>query len=180
MEKDKNKTTPCPSWGRGPGEKGPGSLVRVRGQEAIGEILSMTDKQAVVAYGNLKSTVPLKKLEFVSHRQAKKAQTRSALTGGVGSAYYNQVSESIRQRKLAFRDEIDLRGMRADEALQEVMNYIDDAIMVGASEVRILHGTGTGALKQTIRDYLRLQRRVVSFHDGDPDKGGAGLTIVEF
>lgn len=157
-----------------------GCKVRIRGQQAIGEIISMTEKQAVVAFGNLKSQVPLKKLEYMSNTQAKKAQTHSALTSGLGSAYYSQVTDSIRQRKLAFRDEIDLRGYRADDALQEVMNYIDDAIMVGASEVRILHGTGTGALKQVIRDYLRQQHRVQSFHDGDPDKGGAGMTIVEF
>lgn len=153
-----------------------GCKVRVRGQEAIGEIVAMTEKQATVAYGNLKSQVPLKKLEYVSNRQAKKAETKSTL----GQGFYSNISESMRAKKLAFRDELDLRGFRADEALQEVMNYVDDAVMVGASEVRILHGTGTGVLKQVIRDYLRQQRRVVSFHDGDPDKGGAGLTIVEF
>lgn len=158
-----------------------GTMVRIKGQSTVGEIVAMTGKQATVAFGNLKSQVPIKRLEYVSRSQAKKAATHSALqAGAVGSALYSNVADSVRQRKLSFRDEIDLRGFRADDALQEVMNYIDDAIMVGASQVRILHGTGTGALKQTVREYLRMQPRVQSFHDGDPDKGGAGITIVEF
>ena len=70
--------------------------------------------------------------------------------------------------------------MRVDEALQAVESYIDDAIMVATDEVRILHGTGTGALKQVVRAYLQTNHRVRNFHDGDPDKGGAGITIVEF
>ena len=160
-----------------PQELGVGSHVRIRGQQTVGEIIEMSAKTAVVAFGNLKSNVPLKKLEFVSHRQAKRAQTRAELTAGT---FYSNLTESVRTRKLAFRQEIDLRGYRADEALTEVMNFIDDAIMVGASEVTILHGTGTGVLKQVIRDYLKMQRRVQSFRDGDPDKGGAGITIVEF
>lgn len=89
------------------------------------------------------------------------------------------VSDELRKKKLSFQQELDLRGMYADEALQELMNYLDDAVMVGAEEVRILHGTGTGALKQAVRGYLKNQHRVVAFHDGDPDKGGAGITIVE-
>lgn len=153
-----------------------GVKVRIRGQQTVGEIIEMNGKQAVVAFGNLKSNIPLKKLEYVSNRQAKKAETHSSLTGG---NFYSNLSDSMRTRKLSFKQEIDLRGFRADDALQEVMNFIDDAVMVGAQEVTILHGTGTGVLKQVIRDYLRTQRKVQSFHDGDPDKGGAGLTIVE-
>ncbi|MBQ9339735.1 MAG: Smr/MutS family protein [Paludibacteraceae bacterium] len=88
------------------------------------------------------------------------------------------ISDSIRRRKLSFSQEIDLRGYRADEALQEVMAYIDDAVMVGAEEVRILHGTGTGVLKQIIRDYLRPLKHVASVEDGDINRGGAGITVV--
>ena len=90
----------------------------------------------------------------------------------------SNVADSIRQRKLSFSQEIDLRGFRAEEALQAVMSYIDDAVMVGVSEVKILHGTGTGVLKQIIRDYLRPLKHVAAVHDGDPDRGGAGMTIV--
>ena len=80
---------------------------------------------------------------------------------------------------MQFSQEIDLRGKRADEALTEIINYIDDAVMVGAAEVRILHGTGTGALRQVVRDYLQMQPHVLSYHDAHPDQGGAGITIAE-
>ena len=152
-----------------------GAKVRIRGQQAVGEIIEMSAKTAVVAFGNLKSNIAVKKLEFVSNRQAKKAETHSALNN---TNYYSNLSESMRSRKLSFRQEIDLRGFRADDALTEVMNFLDDAVMVGATELTILHGTGTGVLKQVIRDYLKMQHRVKSFHDGDIDKGGAGITIV--
>lgn len=151
-----------------------GVKVRIRGQQTVGEIIEITAKTAVVAFGNLKSNIALKKLEFVSNRQAKKAETISSLT----NHYYSNLSESMRARKLKFRPEIDLRGFRADEALTEVMNFLDDAVMVGATELTILHGTGTGVLKQIIRDYLKTQHRVKDFSDGDIDKGGAGITLV--
>ncbi len=151
-----------------------GVKVRVRGQQTVGEIIEISAKTAVVAFGNLKSNIALKKLEFVSNRQAKKAETISSLT----NHYYSNLSESMRSRKLTFRPEIDLRGFRADEALTEVMNFLDDAVMVGATELTILHGTGTGVLKQIIRDYLKTQHRVKDFSDGDIDKGGAGITLV--
>ena len=151
-----------------------GVKVRIRGQQTVGEIIEISAKTAVVAFGNLKSNIALKKLEFVSNRQAKKAETISSLT----NHYYSNLSESMRSRKLSFRPEIDLRGFRADEALTEVMNFLDDAVMVGATELTILHGTGTGVLKQIIRDYLKTQHRVKDFSDGDIDKGGAGITLV--
>ena len=97
------------------------------------------------------------------------------------------VADEMRRRKLSFSRELDIRGLRADEAINIVMAYMDDAIMVGADTVTILHGTGTGALKQVVRDYLaqrqkamqRLGTGSLTFHDGDPDRGGAGITIVE-
>ncbi len=99
----------------------------------------------------------------------------------------SSVADQMRRRKLAFNRTLDMRGMRADEALETIIAYIDDAIMVGAEEVTILHGTGTGAVKQVVRDYLQekshaMRKRgtgTITFHDGDPDRGGAGITIVE-
>lgn len=92
------------------------------------------------------------------------------------------VVNEVRRKKLNFQRELDIRGLRADEASEILTDYMDDAVMVAAGTVTILHGTGTGALKQITRDYLQvLQRnkRIRSYHDGDPDRGGAGLTIVE-
>lgn len=151
-----------------------GSRVRKRGQIMVGEVLSLTDKQALVAFGGIQSFIPLKQLEYVSSKQAKqqkKAESRIVVP--------TNVTENIRKKKMLFSQEIDLRGKRADEALTEIMNYIDDAVMVGASEVRILHGTGTGALRQVVRNYLQMQSRVLSYHDAHPDQGGAGITIAE-
>ena len=97
------------------------------------------------------------------------------------------VADELRRRKLAFSRELDIRGLRVDEALEVLIAYIDDALMVNAEMVTILHGTGTGALKQVVRDYLaerqktmrKLRSGDISFHDGDPDRGGAGITVVE-
>lgn len=150
-----------------------GSNVRLKGQTATGIILEMQDKQAVVAFGNLKSTVKLAKLEPISKNQLKKeAQKYDSLR--------STSTDEVRQRKLTFSSEIDVRGMRVDEALQAVMYFIDDAIMVGISGVRILHGTGTGALRQMIRQYLATINGVNKFRDEHIQFGGAGITIVEF
>ena len=97
------------------------------------------------------------------------------------------IRSTVRQRTLSFERTLDLRGYRADEALEKLIAYMDDALMVGAGEVTILHGTGTGALKQLTRDYLNdlnRQRRkrgqvALEFGDGDVNHGGAGLTVVQ-
>ena len=99
----------------------------------------------------------------------------------------SNVTDELRRKKLSFKRELDIRGLRVDEALEILIAYIDDALMVNAEQVSILHGTGTGALKQVVRDYLaerqksmrRLRSGDIVFHDGDPDRGGAGITIVE-
>ncbi|MBR5053776.1 MAG: Smr/MutS family protein, partial [Bacteroidaceae bacterium] len=91
-----------------------------------------------------------------------------------------QTQDSIRQKHLDFKQEIDVRGMRVDEALQAVTYFIDDALLVNVARVRILHGTGTGALRQVIRQYLATVSGVVSFHDEHVQFGGAGITVVEF
>ena len=90
------------------------------------------------------------------------------------------------KRKADFTPYLDLRGMRVDEALETFIRFMDDAVMVNAGEVTVLHGTGTGALKQLVRDYLNGQnahrakyhRSLFTFRDGDPDRGGAGITII--
>ena len=89
-------------------------------------------------------------------------------------------TDEVRQRKLTFKSEIDVRGMRGDEALQTVTYFIDDAVMVGVASVRILHGTGTGILRQLIRQYLNTVNGVISFRDEHVQFGGAGVTVVEF
>jgi DNA mismatch repair protein MutS2 len=126
-----------------------------------------------VAFGNLKSTVKLVKLEPISNNQLKKEIKKY-------DSLKSTSTDEVRQRKLTFSSEIDVRGMRGDEALQAVMYFIDDALMVGVNSVRILHGTGTGALRQMIRQYLATINGVSKFRDEHIQFGGAGITIVEF
>jgi DNA mismatch repair protein MutS2 len=150
-----------------------GDFVRLKGQASHGEVLEVQDKTAVVAFGQIKSSLKLEQLEKVSKNQIRK---EAAKTSFVSSA----TSDDMRKRKLNFKCEIDIRGMRGDEALQAVTYFIDDALMVNIDRVRILHGTGTGALRQLIRDYLKTVHGVSKFHDEHVQFGGAGITVVEF
>ena len=115
----------------------------------------------------------LSKLEAISNNQLKKEAKKYESLG-------NGATDEVRQRKLTFKSEIDVRGMRGDEALQAVMYFIDDSVMVGVASVRILHGTGTGALRQLIRQYLGTVHGVKSYKDEHIQFGGAGITVVEF
>ncbi len=147
------------------------SKVRIKGQQAVGQVIEIQNKTAIVAFGNLKSTVKMEQLELMSNKPSG-SENRPVRK-------VSNVVEEVRQRKLGFQSEIDLRGMRAEEALQAVMYFIDDALMLGVSSVRLLHGTGTGALKQSIRQYLSTIPGVSSFYDEHVQLGGAGITIVE-
>ncbi len=114
-------------------------------------------------------------------RTLRQAQSGAGKSGLLSSSYISsQTNDASRERQLAFSHEIDVRGMRADEAVQAVMYYIDDAIQFNSSRVRILHGTGTGALRQCIRQYLGTVSAVSTYHDEDVRFGGPGITVVEF
>jgi DNA mismatch repair protein MutS2 len=149
---------------------GVGSQVRLKGQQTAGTVLEIKNKLATVAFGQLKSTVKLTELELVGGRKTAKTDHQTSKSGNV--------IENVRHRKLNFKSEIDVRGMRGDEALQAVMYFIDDAMMVGVQSVRILHGTGTGALRQMIRQYLGTVPGVQSYHDEHIQLGGVGITVV--
>lgn len=149
-----------------------GGKVRIGGQDGVGEVTEIKGKKATVAFGHILTTVSLDRLEAISNSEFKR-QTRSDKPRTV-------VSVDISSRKLNFKDNIDVRGMRASEALEEVADFVDDAVMVGVSEVRILHGKGTGALKDEIRRFLRGNPVVASASDAHADRGGAGITIVVF
>ena len=150
-----------------------GDAVRMKGQTAVGSILEIQGKQAVVAFGTIKSTVATERLERVDQAALKHAATRSATFLSAHTA------DAMHEKRLQFRQEIDLRGMRGDEALQAVAYFIDDAIQVGADRVRILHGTGNGILRQLIRQYLPTVPGVAHFADEDVRLGGAGITVVD-
>lgn len=144
-----------------------GDAVRIKGQTSVGEVMDVTGKKATVAFGMIKTSVSLENLERVSNNQLKREKKAS------------NTRDLLHERKLNFRQDIDVRGMRGDEALQAVIYFIDDAIQLGVARVRILHGTGTGALRQIIREYLGTVNGVAHFQDEHVQFGGAGITVID-
>lgn len=166
----KQETTPKPAFDRTTIEVG--DYVRLKGQTSAGTVMELQGKQAIVAFGMLKSTVKLEQLEKVSKGQIKREIQKSTFIS-------SQTADEMHEKKIHFKQEIDVRGMRGDEALQAVTYFIDDAIQVGANQVRILHGTGTGILRQLIRQYLATVPGVRHFQDEHVQFGGAGITVVD-
>jgi len=146
----------------------PGDAVRIKGQNATGQVSDIKNKTATVLFGEIKTSVKLDQLEKVGKNQLKKEISR-----------ISNNTDSFLEKKLHFKPEIDIRGMRGEEALQAVIYYIDDAIQCNAGLVRILHGTGTGALRQIVRDYLKTVDNIKKFHDEHVEFGGTGITVVE-
>ena len=147
----------------------PGDSVLLKGgASTVGTIISLDEKYAVVAFGSLKTRVEVSRLE----RTLRKAESREK------PSITKSTADDIRHRQLHFKTEIDVRGMRADEAVQAVTYFIDDAIQFMYKTVRILHGTGTGALREAIRQYLNTVNGVKNYHDEHVQLGGAGITIV--
>lgn len=148
----------------------PDDHVRLDGEGTVGTVISVEGKNAVVMFGQLKTTVKLDRLKLTQAQPERKSRTQTAQGG---------TSDGSRERQLSFSRQLDVRGMRVDEALQAVMYYIDDAVQFGASPVRILHGTGTGALRQSIREYLSTLPVVKAYRDEHVQFGGAGITVIE-
>ena len=149
----------------------PGDKVRIPGQNTTGDLIELNDKNAVVAFGQLITTLPRKQVERLSNNEAKKLEKGN--TSG-----RSRLTENFSERRLSFKPEIDIRGQRAEEALTKIREFIDEAIMFEAGQLRILHGKGNGILKEIIRDYLRSEPMVRSFKDEHVDFGGAGITMV--
>ena len=149
-----------------------GTKVRIKGQDTVGEVREINGKKLKVAFGQILTNTKLESVEAISNSEYKRA-TRPTQARTV-------VSVDISSRKLNFKDNIDVRGMRAAEALELVQDFIDDALMVGVSTVTILHGKGTGALKEEIRRYLRTVTEVSTARDEAEQLGGAGITVVTF
>jgi len=159
----------------------PGDTVRIKGLTSIGEIESISGKMAIVIFGSMKTKMRTERLE---HAEAPKQQTskQEERNASIAGAYGNASKDTrnvIDTRKLNFKQDIDVRGMRGDEAINAITYFIDDAILVGISRVRILHGTGTGILRQLIRQYLATIPNVTHFRDEHVQFGGAGITVVD-
>ena len=149
-----------------------GAKVRLMGQNGVGVVQSLRGKKAQVAFGQILTTVDTARLEVISTAEYKRL-TRPDTPRTV-------ISSDISERRLNFRSSIDIRGERVAAALEKVEALIDDALMVGIGSVTILHGKGTGALKDEVRRYLRTIPEVESAVDDHPDRGGSGITVVTF
>ena len=165
---NRNRTAAATRQVNGEVKPAVGLTVRMKGQTSVGEIIEISGKKAIVAFGMIKTTVPLEMLEVVSNNQIKREKQAS------------NTRDILHERKLTFRQDIDVRGMRGDEALQAVVYFIDDAIQLGVARVRILHGTGSGALRQIIREYLSTVNGVAHFQDEHIQFGGTGITVIDF
>ena len=151
-----------------------GDAVRIKGLTTIGKVEAIDGKQATVIFGDMRTKMAMSRLE---HVDAASLQTEQQQFQAYN--YSRETRETIDKHRNQFHQELDVRGMRADEALNQVQYFIDDAILVGAGQVRILHGKGNGILRQLIRQYLASIPNVKSYRDEHVQFGGAGITVVE-
>lgn len=148
----------------------PGMHVRLMGQQAVGEVMSVNKSGAVVRFGAIKSTVSVERLQPC---EAPKEEVRKV------SFLTSETQEQLHRKRLEFKSDIDIRGMRGEEAVQAISYFVDDAVVCNVHQLRILHGTGNGILRTMVRQYLSTLPFVRHFHDEHVQFGGAGITIVE-
>ena len=157
-----------------PGPLKVGEKVKVKDNGMVGEIVRVSNKAVTVAIGNITSKMPVDKVERISSNEFKAARKESLKPSSTID------NSGLRERRLRFSPELDVRGERVSDALDIVVHYIDDAIMLGVGSVRIIHGKGTGALRDELQKYLRTIPGISSVHDENIQFGGTGVTVVQF
>ena len=168
--KQKGKKNPTTATDTPTQSIGVNDYVYIDGGNSKCLVLEVSGKTATVAIGEFKSKIELSRLTFVSHRNDNDRKV---------AFVSSSTTDSMRQRQLNFKQDIDVRGMRADEAIQTVTYFIDDALQFNAQTVRILHGTGNGILRTRIREYLNTVAGVKSYRDEHVQLGGAGITVID-
>ncbi len=148
-----------------------GSYVRIKGQNTMGEVIGMKGKDVEISIGELSSKVKLNRLEKISKKVMKKEDRQSS-----GSSIANF---DLREKHMTFKSQIDLRGKRTEEALPLVDQLIDDALVTGAKELKIIHGKGDGILRTLIRQHLTTYKDIKNIRDEHADRGGAGITLFD-
>lgn len=144
-----------------------GDKVRIRGQEVTGTILSIKDSQAVVQFGDLRSTLKVNQL------------VRSDLVLGEGTkTRLRNLGIDVFRKQSTFDSTLDVRGKRVEEVIPLIDQFLDDALLLGQAELKILHGKGEGVLRKVVRERLKLNKGVASYADEHVDRGGDGITIV--
>ena len=156
-----------------------GSTVRIKGLTSIGKVQEINGKMATVVFGDMLTKLRLERLEQYSPQENEKATEGNKHENLQTYNISRETRDTIDRRKLNFRQDIDVRGMRGDEALNAITYFVDDAILLGVSRIRILHGKGNGILRQLIRQYLGTIPNVTQFKDEHVQFGGAGITVVD-
>ena len=149
-------------------------LIRVKDNGMVGEVAKVSGNSVTLIIGNISSKMPLDRVERISSNEFKAAVKETF------KPVLQKVDSSIQERKLNFKMELDVRGERLSDALDIVMHYIDDAIMLDIPSVRIIHGKGTGVLREEIQKYLRAIPGIASAKDEHIQQGGSGVTVVTF
>ena len=153
-----------------------GSTVRIKGLQSVGTVESINGKMATVIFGDMRTKMRAERLEHATETKTKTDSLKESLNA------YNisrETRETIDEHRKNFHQDLDVRGMRGDEALNAVTYFIDDAVLMGMSRVRILHGKGNGILRQLIRQYLSTVPNVTHYADEHVQFGGAGITVVD-
>jgi DNA mismatch repair protein MutS2 len=150
-----------------------GDSVRVIGQTVVGDIVAINKNNVTIEFGSIRSTVKMDRIEHAVHNKKLEESNKNA------TYISKSTRDEIYSRKLAFKPDLDVRGMRGAEAIQTVMHFIDDATLIGMSRVRILHGTGNGILRNLIRQYLHTIPAVSHYQDEHIQFGGHGITVVD-
>jgi DNA mismatch repair protein MutS2 len=148
-----------------------GDMVRVEGQQSIGEVAEISGSGAVVNFGTIRFKTRLTLLEKIK---------KSSLAPSTEKKVRVKMAFDINEKAATFNPQIDIKGLRAEEAILKLLPYIDDALLLGVKQVKVLHGKGDGILREVVRDMLQGIAEVNRYRDEHPDRGGAGATIVDF
>lgn len=153
-----------------------GAYVKIVGQDTVGQVESISGKNATCIFGQIRTIVKVAKLELA---EKPKEKTISNLSGAALTPAMRRMREEIDNKRNMFHPELDIRGMRGEDALNTLVYYMDDALMIGMPTVRILHGKGDGILRHLVRQYLSSLRSIKSYRDENIQFGGTGITVVE-
>lgn len=158
-----------------------GDKVKIKGQNVIGEVLKIEGERLLVAFGQISTYVDSKRTELVSNADFKRQNKLPDIPMGQFLTKENTNTQTYNtfEKRTNFSPQIDLRGARVDDALRKTEEFVDEAVMLGISEIKILHGKGTGALKEEIRKQLKLNPYIKSAKDEHVEFGGAGITVIK-
>ena len=149
-----------------------GTIVRIDGQETFGEVVEIKGKKAVVESNSMRMTIPLERLTGTAKQKIPAAKAASKQT-------FASIYDDMNEKRAHFNPTLDLRGKRAEEAIDLLHRFIDEALLLSEKEVRVLHGKGYGILMQVIRQELQARREVRTHHAERIELGGEGITVVE-